>query len=99
VVTFFLLLAVFTVVAEAALIYRSGTSFARLHDKPCAIDEVLKILPENLRSSFLMGDAWYGGKAYAMCWTLMPDGNVLMLYPDGEMGLLPASSFKRATDA
>ena len=43
-----------------------------------------------------MGTAYatVDGKSYRGCWTLLPDGRVLVRYDDGDSGLVMISEFK-----
>ena len=80
--------------ATEALIYIDGKNYVRLFDKPCAIDTVLTMTPPQFRDGMQMGEAQIEGVKYAMCWTLLPNGQVGIVYTDGEQGLLPSNLFK-----
>lgn len=75
------------------LVARLGGDTARLTEKPCPVD-VLKIIPEGSRGFFRQALMTVNAKQYVACWALRPDGMVMVVYTDGDMGLIPASAFK-----
>jgi hypothetical protein len=90
--TLALLLAILCTPALAHSVARSGKDTVRITDAPCP-QQVLKQLPEGTRGYFRAAFAVVEGKSYAACWAPRNDGTVVLIYPDGDMGLIPLADF------
>ena len=78
---------------SADMIARADKDYVRLMASPCA-GAVLELLPPAIRDDFLTAAASMNGKDYAACWTLRPDGIVVVAYEDSGIGLIPVTAFK-----
>lgn len=65
----------------------------RLTEEPCPV-EVIQHIPQGSRGFFQRAYAVLNGKQWAACWATRTDGNVLMVYSDGDQGLVPLGAFK-----
>ena len=77
------------------LVARNGADEIRLADRPCVSAQVLTHLPPTLHSQFRAASAVVQGHSFAACWRVQGSSAVL-LYEDGDRGLVPLSSLKRA---
>jgi len=73
----------------------NGRDFITLWDEACSRPEVLAHIPAPLQPLFFNSDAFVKGVLYKACWTLHGD-QVILVYPDGDQGQVPASAFKEA---
>lgn len=90
-----LIAAMFTAPAFSAdMVARAGKDYVRLMAAPCA-GVVSEMLVPAIRDDFLTAAASMNGKEYAACWTLRPDGTVIVAYEDGDVGLIPVTDFKQ----
>lgn len=80
------------------LVARNGADEIRLADRPCVSAEVLTHLPAPLHSQFRAASALVQGHTFVACWRVQGNAAVL-LYEDGDQGLVPLSSLKRALRA
>ncbi len=62
-------------------------------------DNVLKVIPEQHRGGFRKAVAVVGGLQYAACYTVRLDAMVVLVYDDGDGGLLPVGMFRMEPDA
>jgi hypothetical protein len=83
--------------AQDAVAHR-GDDSVRITEAPCPT-QVLKLLPEGTRGYFRAAFAIVDGKSFAGCWAARSDGMVVLMYPDGDMGVLPLSDFEQAPGA
>lgn len=64
-----------------------------LMDKPCPYASVLRHIKEEYRARFKKADTRIGGKRYFACYVVVDD-LVMMVYEDGDQGIVPMSEFK-----
>ena len=74
-------------------------NYTRLFTIPCANNVVLAMTPAEYRAHLRAGEAGIDGKVYGMCWLLLQDGWVIMLYDDGDQGRLSVTEFRPEPDA
>lgn len=77
-----------------ALVARSGGDSVRLLTEPCKNAAVLDQLKPEYHERFRAGEGNIGGKKYALCW-IANNGNVFLIYEDGDKGQAPMSVFER----
>lgn len=80
------------------LVATNGRDSVRLTQGACHA-EVLPLLAiafPQVADRFRAATAQVEGSGYTACWLMRPDGKVLLIYPDGDTGLIPWSDFKRA---
>lgn len=70
----------------------------RLTQKPCQ-PSVLRVIPEGMRGPFRAALVLFQGAKYHACWAVRTDGMVLVVYADGDQGLIPISMFTMEPDA
>lgn len=93
----FLILMLFATLAHAGLIARHPNGdWVRLSAEPCPAT-VAKLVPEDQRSMFHKALAQVHGKVYTACWTYTP-GGALLVYDDGDQGMVPGADFKEEPD-
>jgi hypothetical protein len=80
--------------ADINMVVRDGKDYVRLSQAECH-PEVAKLIPEQARSMFAAAVAVLGGKEWKGCWTVRSDGNVLVVYADGDMALIPVKFFNQ----
>lgn len=68
-------------------------NYVRLFSKPCSNGAVLARTPPEHRKSLHLGETKIEGKIYGMCWLVLPDGTIGMLYEDGDQGRMPMQAF------
>lgn len=76
------------------LVTKQGEDFVRLFNKPCKSAAILEQIRPEYQSRFQSGEASVSGKTYPMCW-IASNGDVFMLYEDGDKGRVPMSIFER----
>lgn len=75
------------------LIARNGSDTIRLAEAPCASEQVLELVPVQMRPEFRAASAVLHGEAFSGCWRVM--GNAAhLLYEDGDQGLIPLADLK-----
>lgn len=74
-----------------------GGDVLRITREPCP-PAVLKVIPEGHRGVFRLALATVGGTTYRACWALRVDAMVMIVYDDGESGLVPIAMFKQLGD-
>jgi hypothetical protein len=80
--------------AMADVIARSGEDSVRLTQNPCQITEH-QAFPTGIPEEFRAASAVVSKKLYVACWALRMDGQVFLIYDDGDAGLVPVSLFKQ----
>ncbi len=65
-----------------------------LTTEPCADEEILRHVPPQARAKMYRGRGEIGGKPWRLCWVPI-GGRVLMVFPDGEGGILPANALHK----
>ena len=89
------LLTLLALSAQADYIASNGADSVRIQDAPCA-ESILALIPPDAREQFRSAVANVGGKEYAACWAMLPDGTVFLQYADGDAGMIPVSAFRPA---
>jgi hypothetical protein len=75
------------------MLARQGSDWVRVTDKPCTDQRVLSHLAPGAESRFMAASSIIGGAPFAACWTL--SGNMaLIIFDDGDKGMIPLSEFK-----
>lgn len=90
----FLLLVTMQVFAAESMIYRSGGNSVELFNIACQPKVLTLIKPEH-HNKFMGASGLFGGQHIAACWTPDGQGNVFILYEDGDYSGLPMSAFDR----
>ena len=83
--------------ADNVMVARDGENSVTLHAEACTDAKVLPQIRPQHRARFQRGEAAIDGQKFGLCWIALPDGNVLLIYSDGDTGQLPLSYFKRET--
>lgn len=82
--------------ASADMIARQGADSVRLTTEACPESVGL---PEDMhRRFFRRALAVVGGESYLACYAVRSDGLALILYADGDAGLIPAAQFRMVPD-
>jgi hypothetical protein len=80
------------------LVASNGNDSVRLSDGPCKNEQVLKLLEPKYQDKFKEATAKLNGQTFAACWH--PLGSAaLLLYEDGDQGLIPMTELKHQTRA
>lgn len=79
-------------IAEDA-VARNGKDAIRITDAPCPAS-ILALTPEGTRGFFRAAFAVLDGKSWDACWALLNDGRILLLYSDGDQGMVSSQMFK-----
>lgn len=103
VATLVLLLSPFLVWAASTVMEatdpRDGAKIA-LYVTACTHDAILMEIPPEYRAEFRQAEYRDPkGKVTAACWMLVPGGRVLLVYEDGDKGMVPMQAFKPRVDA
>jgi hypothetical protein len=83
------------------LVATNGRDSVRLTQATChaeVLPLVVVAFPQ-VADRFRAARSRVAGTDYAACWILRPDGKVLLMYSDGDAGLVPAEDFKRVPGA
>lgn len=80
------------------LVARQDGDSVRLQQKACP-ENVLAILPAEIREHFKLALVVHEGKEYRACFAVRADGMVVVQYPDGDGGLIPIRMFEMEPDA
>lgn len=92
-----ILAALVATTAQADMIARHGADSVRLMRDACP--ESVALPPEADRRAFRKALAVVGGQEYAGCFAVRNDGLVVLIYQDGDAGLLPVVQFRMGPDA
>lgn len=79
------------------LVAYQGTNAIRLTEAACTDDAVLQQLAPELRPYFRSAWAQVEGKRYNACWGTLPTA-VILVYEDGDQGLVPLSDLRVPMD-
>jgi hypothetical protein len=90
-----LLVAGFAISGFAAPQASNGRDFVTLRDTACSSAEVLAHVPDQLKKYFYNAEVFLNGTQYKACFTVQGE-NVILVYPDGDQGMLPVAMFKEA---
>jgi hypothetical protein len=80
--------------ATADVIARQGEDSVRLTHNPCTLTQH-QAFPTGIPESFLSASAVVDKRMYVACWAMRADGQVVVLYDDGDVGMVPATSFRQ----
>jgi hypothetical protein len=80
------------------LVATNGTDSVRLSDGPCQNEQVLKQLEPKYRDKFKAASASLKGQTFAACWHELGTA-ALLLYEDGDQGIIPMAELKQETRA
>ncbi len=83
--------------AWADLVARSGANELRLSQANCDNPAVLAAVGPTLGAKMRAATARVEGEIYAACWVLY-QGNVYVIYEDGDQSAIPLSAFKAALE-
>jgi hypothetical protein len=81
-----------------SMVVRQGSDFIRLQSAPCTDPSVLHYIPEESRKYFKAGYAEVDGKKFSTCWAVRRRGDVLVIYPDGDIANVPMEQFIREVE-
>lgn len=86
--------------ARADAIATNGADWVRLTAAMCTSPQIVTAITAAGKHPdlFRAAAAHVGGKDYAVCWTPAP-GGALLLYEDGDQGLIPLADLKAAPEA
>lgn len=73
----------------------NGRDVVTLRDTSCSNEDVLSHIPPEYKKYFFNAEVLLKGVQYKACW-LVQGENVLLVYPDGDQGMLPVTLFKEA---
>ncbi len=94
-----LILCAAVVVAPVAfaddLIARQGEDSVRLTDAPCVSEQVLVRLAPQAHETLRAATAVFQGRNFAACWRPV-GGMAVLIYEDGDQGIIPLEQLKRA---
>jgi hypothetical protein len=79
--------------AMAVPVARNGSDVVRLLEAPC-IESIARLIKPEVRERYRLARATVEGQEWSACWALRPDGLVVLIYEDGDGGLIPAAQFK-----
>ena len=82
--------------AQADMIARHGGDSVRLTGEACP--ESIALPDGADRRAFRKAVAVVGGERYTACHALRVDGLVVLIYQDGDAGLIPAAQFRMVPD-
>jgi hypothetical protein len=77
------------------MVARNGKDSVSLQQAACPA-AVLAHIPPTSRDRFQAASAVVDDRSYVACWALRPDGLVILVYEDGDGGLIPATDFRRS---
>lgn len=89
-----LLIVVTQAFADESMIYRQGSDSIELFKMACP-DKVLALIKPEHHNKFMGASGLFGGQHIAACWTPDGQGNVFILYEDGDYSGFPMSAFDR----
>jgi hypothetical protein len=72
---------------------RQGDDEVHVFDSPCVSAQTIIRIPENAREGWGKMQGRYQGERFFGCWRALGD-NILILWEDGDQGLLPVQDFK-----
>ena len=78
------------------LVSHNGDDTIRLVDQECTSQLVLDQLQPESRPQFREASAFLQGQAFAACWRATPTG-ALLIYEDGDQGMVPFDALKPLT--
>jgi hypothetical protein len=79
--------------ASDSMIARNGQNWLRLYDKPCSSEDVRALLRDKWKDKFRAAHSQANGQEFEACW-LEKDGQVFVLFEDGDRLVLPRDAFK-----
>ena len=91
-----ILLAAFPALAQDH-IARQGDDEVVIREAPCTVASVLMRIPEAQREGWRRADARISGQKFFAFWRIVQSA-VVLVYEDGDQGLIPAGAFKPVTE-
>lgn len=79
--------------ALADLVAENGRDSLRLAQAPCSNEKVLALIREEHRDKFKAAVANVAGQRYAACWADPGEGAYVVIYEDGDLGVVPITAF------
>lgn len=79
------------------LVVNEGNDTIRFSDAACSSQAVLKRIEPEAHARFRTAFATLQGQRYTACWSVMSTA-VLLVYEDGDQGLVPVSRLKVPVD-
>jgi hypothetical protein len=80
------------------LVASNGNDSVRLSDAPCQNQQVLGQLEPKYHKEFKAATAQLKGETFNACWHVLGQ-SALLLYEDGDQGLIPLAELKHETSA
>jgi hypothetical protein len=80
------------------LVASNGNDSVRLSDVSCQNEQVLKQIEPKYQKEFKAATASLKGQTFAACWHPL-GSSALLLYEDGDQGLIPMTELKQETRA
>lgn len=91
----FLAIGLFSTAYAESFIARQGKDYVLVHkDKSCENKAILALIPKALAPQFHAAEAVVGGQKYQACFIESPQG-VILVYEDGDQGLVPYEAFTK----
>lgn len=78
----------------ADMVAKEGNDRVRLTQEPCPVS-VLTVIPQVERGYFHRAYAQLNGHQWEACWAIRRDESVLMVYSDGDKGVIPLTDFRQ----
>lgn len=76
------------------MVARLGKDSVRLTEEPCPV-EVIQHVPQGQRGFFRRAFVQINGHEWSACFAARPDGVVIVVYSDGDVGQIPMQIFKQ----
>jgi hypothetical protein len=80
--------------ATSELVAGFGMDEIRIYEQKCEIASVLRHIPEDKRKDFRKARAKVSGQTYFACYVVVGPDRVLIVYEDGDLGMIPVGDFK-----
>jgi hypothetical protein len=75
------------------MVARQGSDWVRITDAPCTNENVLSRIAPGAHKQFRAATSGISGAPFAACW--VPNGGAaLLVYEDGDRGIIPLNEFK-----
>lgn len=77
-----------------ALVYEAQDLRVTITPEACTSPKVLAMIEDEFKANFRAGNVVWHGQRLKMCWTVLPNGFVLIADETGDSGTIPLSEFK-----